>query len=524
MTFGDYWSTFALEEAVVTVLVTIVRIFVESSATILIGILCAAAIRVSGGYSMLRSWLGPEGTIERTFRLLAACLCVPVCALGVIPICRELAGSGMPRRDLAVLWLVAPLLNPLSILYAISVLPLWQCGVFLIVACLYAVIVSEVAGRFVGETKQQDPTERPEVTIGTTRLWNAAVAAGRIITSWSALYILLGAAISGVVIGMIPSGAFERIFSYENMAGPLETIALTTLQMVTPITFTMAGSAIHNTHLAFACAIVLQLVGVAWCGGTFLAMRSVWGTQRTVGLLLVTLVFAATVGYGTYSVFPPAVGEEEETHGLDTLARPYHATFGQISLAMSQQLRHTDVIMQAGTAFLVILAVWGIVVRMRRFDYRQQPEPVAEEEKPSSRWNVELTPGQIGLAVMGMVALGTILLTYSLFPGVEESFDQMQKISADAIIAVKTNRSLAAQQKLAEWDTVAARLPVGWVLRMGVPDSKQAAEIRSLRELLWKTRQQLAQAELTELEVRQRGTDLIDQFQSCRDACLGDKT
>jgi len=524
MTFGDYWSTFALEEAVVTVLITIVRIFVESSATILVGILCAASIRVSGGYQMLRPWLGPEGSLERTFRLLGACVCVPVCALGVIPICRELAGSGMPRRDLAVMWLVAPLLNPLSILYAISVLPLWQCGVFLIVACTYAVIVSEVAGRFVGETEKQDSQERPEVTIGTTRLWNASVAAGQIITSWSALYILLGAALSGVVVGLIPSGAFEKIFSFQNTAGPLETIALTTPQMVTPITFTMAVSAIHSTHLAFACAIVLQLVGVAWCGGTFLAMRSVWGTERTLGLLLVTLVFATTVSYATYSMFPPAVGEEEETHGLDTLARPYHATLGQISLAMTQQLRHTDVIMQAGTTFLAILALWGVVVRTRRFTYRKQPEPKAEEEKPASRWNVVLTPGQIGLAVMGMVALGTIMLTYSLFPGVEESFDQMKKISADAVIAVKTNRSLAAQQKLSEWDTVAARLPVGWVLRLGVPDSEQAAEIRALRELLWKTRQQLAQAELSEAEVRQRGTALIDQFQSCRVACLKDKT
>jgi len=524
MSFGDFGNTLSIEGSVVTLLVTIVRVFVESSATILIGILGAAAIRVSGGYNALQPWLGPAGSFERTFRLLAACLCVPVCALGVIPIAKELSDGGMPRRDLAVLWLVAPLLNPLSILYAISVLPIWQCGVFLLVACLYAMVVTEVAGRFLDDTEVKEVQSVPSVTHGTTRLWNAAVAAGRIVTGWSTIYIMLGIAISGLTVGLIPSGAFEKVFSFQNTTGPLETMAMTAPQMVTPITFTMAVSAIHSTHLAFACAIVLQLLGVAWCGGTVLAMRSVWGFQRTLGLLLVTLVFATTVSYGTYSVFPPAVGEEEETHGLDTLARPYHATFGQFSMAMHQQLRHTDVIMGAGTALLATVVLWGFVVRWGGFRFRDDPLPTAEVRKPTNRLNVELTPGQVGISLVGVVAAGMIMLMYTLFPGVNESFDQMQKVSADAVIAVKTNKRYEAQQKLAEWDTVAARLPVGWVLRMGVPNNQQASEIRALRELLWKTRQQMVQAELTDVEVRERGTKLIEQLQSCRVICLGDQS
>ncbi|QDU75886.1 putative permease [Bremerella volcania] len=524
MAFGDFWHTFSVEQSVVTLLITMIRILVESSATILIGILGAAAIRVSGGYSVLRKWLGPAGSFERTFRLLAACLCVPVCALGVIPIAKELSDGGMPRRDLAVLWLVAPLLNPLSILYAISVLPIWQCGVFLLVACVYAVVVAEVAGRFSDEPQDINTTSVPEVTNGTTRLWNAAVAAGQIVTGWSIVYIVLGMVVSGLVVGLVPSGAFEKIFSYQNTTGPLETMALTGPQMVTPITFTMAVSAIHSTHLAFACAIVLQLLGVAWGGGTVLAMRSVWGAQRTLALLLVTIVLATTVSYGTYSVFPPAPGDEEETHGLDTLARPYHATFGQFSLALSQQLNHTDLIMQAGTTLLGILTLWGIVVRSRGLHFREDPIPSAEAKPSAGRWNVELTPGQVGMSLIGVAAFGVIMLMYSIFPGVEESFEQMKKVSADAVIAVKTNKTHVAQQKLAEWDTVAARMPVGWVLRMSVPNSQQASEIRALRELLWKTRQQFAQAELTDAEVKERGAELIDQFQSCRVACLGDKT
>ncbi|MFN3152278.1 hypothetical protein [Bremerella sp.] len=524
MSLGDYWHTLSVEGSVVTLLITMVRIFVESSATILIGILGAAAIRVSGGYNAIQKWLGPAGSLERTFRLLAACLCVPVCALGVIPIAKEFSDSGMPRRDLAVIWLVAPLLNPLSLLYAISVLPIWQCGVFLLVACVYAVVVAEVAGRFSDQPENTNTTAISEVKHGTTRLWNAAVAAGQIVTGWSVVYSLLGMAISGIFVSLIPSGAFEKIFSFQNATGPIETMALTGPQMVTPITFTMAVSAIHSTHLAFACAIILQLLGVAWCGGTVLAMRSVWGIQRTLALLLITLVLATAVSYGTYSMFPPAAGDEEETHGLDTLARPYHATFGHFSLALSHQLNHTDAIMQAGTTLLGILALWGMAVRSRGLHFRKDPLPSTKEETTKSRWNVELTPGQVGMSLIGVAAFGIIMLMYSIFPGVEESFEQMKKVSADAVIAVKTNKTHVAQQKLAEWDTVAARMPVGWVLRMGIPDTKQASEIRALREMLEKTRRQFAQSELTNAEVRERGNELIDQFQSCRLACLGDES
>ncbi|MBA2115332.1 permease [Bremerella alba] len=523
MTLAYFWNTFSPEEWVVTLLITIIRVLVESSATILVGVLCAAGLRVTGGVEFLKRWLGAEGRIGRTFRLIAGCLCVPVCAFGVLPIVKELYEGGLPRRDIAVIWLVAPLVNPLAILYAISVLPIWQCGVFLLVACLYAVLVAEVAGRFQDESAASSIEAVPVATHGTTRLWNATIAAGRIVTGWSAVYIMLGTVIAGMVIGMIPSGAFEQIFSYQNVSGPLKTMALTGPQIVTPITFTMAISAIHHTHLAFACAIALQLLGVAWCGGTLFAMRTIWGSQRTIALLLATLIFSATLSYGTYTVFPPSVGEEEETHGLDTLAKPYHATFSQFNMARDQQLKHTDVIMLAGSTFLVILMLWGVVVRWQRLSFREDPEPTNEVEATPSRWNVELTPGQIGLAMVGMIALGSVMLLYSLFPSVDESFAQMQKISADAAIAVKTNRPIAARQKLAEWDTVAARLPVGWVLRLSVPNNEQASQIRQLRALLWETSQQMTQTDLTAVEARQKGADLIDQFHTCKKACTGEQ-
>lgn len=523
MSFSYLLNSFSLEAGIVTCLITIVRVFVESSATILVGVIAAAVIRCWGGYPTVESWLGPSGSLERTFRIMGACCCVPLCALGVLPVIKELSDSGMPRRDLAVVWLVAPLLNPLSLLYAVSILPAWQFGVFVVIACLFGGLVSEVAGRFTSSETANSLEVTPPAAQGTTRLWNGAIAVGRIVTGWALFYIAAGAVISGVIISFIPATSFERIFAIDNPAGPLEAMTLTAPQAITPISFTMAVAAIRVMHLAFACAISLQLLGVAWCGGTVLAMRSIWGWKRTMGLFCATLFLAVAASYGAYATSPPLIGEAEESHGLDTLARPYHPSFQQFSVAVNQQLQHTDAIMRGGAVLLLLTVLWGVVVRVGKFQYREQIEAPESDAKGDSRWNVELSPGQIGVVSLVLLAVCCVMVMYALFPSVEESFAQMQDIQADAVMAVKNSRTDLAAEKITQWDTVAARLPVGWVLRFGMPSANQAAQIRRMRELLWDIRQQMKTERLTDNNAREQSNHLKERFQECRDICLGKK-
>lgn len=515
--------TFPLETAMVTWLAAMVRIVVESSATLLVGILCAATIRCCGGYPAVQSWLGPPCTLERTFRIMGMCCCIPLCAFGVLPVAKELSDSGMPRRDLAVLWLVAPLLNPLSLLYAFSILPFWQCIAFLGLAFCFGVVVAEVADRFaVGDTHPcQEQTPPP--TQGTTRLWNGAVAAGRIATGWGFLYIIAGIVISGLVVGLTPPSSLEGIFSRDNPAGPLQTTGIVAPQMMTPISFTMAVSAINRTHLMFACAIVLQLLGVAWCGSTVLAMRSLWGWQRTVALFCTTLLLAVAAGYGAYATSPPPTGEAEETHGLDTFARPIQASFALFPSALGQQLQHTDTIMRGGAVLLLLVVAWGVLVRAGKFAYREQPAAQKIEAAAKSSLNMELTPGQIGLVSLVGVAFCCVMVMYSVFPSVEESFEEMRNIQTDAIVAVKNSKTAEADKWLAQWDAVAARMPVGWAMRFGMPNADQASQIRQMRELLWNTRQQMREPRFSEAKARAQGDRLVEQFEACRQVCLGEQ-
>jgi len=513
-----------IDELIVSPMIIIVRTIIESSATLFLGILIAAGIRSLGGYPKLSTWLDEPGSILRTLRLMAISACVPLCAFGVIPVARELSNSGMPKRDVVTLWLVAPLLNPLSLLYAVNILPVWQCAMLVAIAVCYGVVVAEVASRFVSDASSLEPSVVPEAYSGTARLWNIAITAGKIATSWTMVYIAIGLLATAVVATFIDPGSFEGIVSAQNSLGPVVTQGLTAPQMVTPVTFVMAASAIHHAHLSFACAIALYLLGVSWNGGTISAMRGMFGASRVMSLLLVTLILATMVTYSVHVTLPPSVGQEEETHGLDTLARPYHAELARWSPALEQQLGHTDVIMRTGSMLLAILVAWGIVVRWQKLSYKvDEPTPRTSADS-QSRLNVELTPGQIGVVAMLFVGLVCVGVMYSIFPSVEESFAEMQKLQADAVVAVNTNERDLAQQKLTEWDNVAAKMPVGWLLRFGLPDKEQAFAIRQLRESIWDTRSKIADPQTTPRDARDQGRQLLDKFRACRTSCLGEQT
>jgi len=505
-----------------TLMISTLRVLVESSATLLIGILVAANIRVAGGYPAFSKWLDEPGTIRRTLQIVLVSACLPLCALGVIPIAIELSKSGMPKRDLVAFWLAAPLFNPISILYAICILPLAQCACLLFASLSLVLLVTEIAGRFVDDV---EPTEReiPTKQVGTDRLWNILVAAGSIATGPILLFVGISILVNGLVLSLIAPGAFERIASYQNLAGTLEGSLLTVLQIVSPITFVMAASAIHHAHLSFSAAIVIRLLGVTWNTATLLAMRAYLGLGRTLALGIVTAIFTVVVSVAAHSVFVPAVGDEEETHGMDTLARPYHASSREFSMALSQQLTHTDILMQAGSVLLSSLLGWGCFVRYGKLSYRHSTVPKVETSDIKRGFDFDLTPGQIGIAGVCILAAVLFGMMYVVFPGASESFDEMQKLQADAVVAINTGDHDLAVQKLAEWDAVAAKLPVGWMLRLSIPDDKQATEIRNLRTALWETRSYIATPTANRSQSKQFGLELIDKFHACRLACVGEK-
>src|SRR5262249_25434496 len=104
------WWSFVLRAA---------QAVVEASPTLLSGVLIAGVVRRMVGPDANRKLFGGAGA-RGLLRSWALGVLLPVCSLGVIPVLRELRRSGVSGGNVLAFALAAPLLNPISFLYGLT--------------------------------------------------------------------------------------------------------------------------------------------------------------------------------------------------------------------------------------------------------------------------------------------------------------------------------------------------------------------------------------------------------------------
>src|SRR5437868_4888340 len=108
-----------LESAFWSIVLRTGQIAVESSMTLLCGFLVAGVMRRMLGADGTRRLFGGPGW-KGLFRAWAVGTLLPVCSLGVIPIAREMRRSDVPSGTILAFVLAAPHINPLSLLYGLT--------------------------------------------------------------------------------------------------------------------------------------------------------------------------------------------------------------------------------------------------------------------------------------------------------------------------------------------------------------------------------------------------------------------
>src|SRR4029077_16799100 len=96
------------------------QIAVESSTTLLCGLLVAGVMKRMLGAEGTRRLFGGAGW-NGLLRAWAVGTVLPVCSLGVIPIAREMRRAGVPVGTIMAFVLAAPHINPLSLLYGLTI-------------------------------------------------------------------------------------------------------------------------------------------------------------------------------------------------------------------------------------------------------------------------------------------------------------------------------------------------------------------------------------------------------------------
>lgn len=136
--FTGWWADFAT--TFWSGLLRIAETFADALPFLIAGMLSAGILRGMVGGDRLQRLLG-VGHWSGPIRSWALGILVRICALGALPVARELRRAGVPSGTVLSFVLVAPVLNPVSVVYGIShVVPTtllyFALGTFVISVCV----------------------------------------------------------------------------------------------------------------------------------------------------------------------------------------------------------------------------------------------------------------------------------------------------------------------------------------------------------------------------------------------------
>lgn len=482
-----------IEELIVTLVATAVRTIPEASLTIVGGVAVAAYLRTLMTPERLRVLFHGEG-IQGVLRTALISMTLPVCSIGVLPVLRELHRLGLPTSKLITLAIVAPLLNPISLIYALTVLSSMQILLIAAVTGILAVTVADVSSRF-ATSSQVTAGQLPAGLTGGTRLRNLLIASGRIVTGPIMLDVIIVVIFTGLMASLIPAGGFRQICDPSYRGGPFVGALLTLPQYVSPARAVIQLSAIERVSQSIPTGLAIYVFGVSIAAGTIHLLTHWYGARRVAAVVVAMLLTVCTACYVSNGLLSEPIGQIEETEGLDLLTRPIHSTLGRIGYAIGDSFTFFGTLVLLGTVVLGVLVPTGIVIRLAKIGYRDD-DPATVAATDSGRMSKAIPPSQLGAVAICGMAIIFGFASYIFFPGPAECMEEMQVIRMDAVVAIRTGDTRYAIDRINAWDATAARLPVSVAMRGSLPSSSQQEATRNLRLKLHSTRASLEQGDL----------------------------
>src|ERR1700730_5725230 len=155
------------------------QVAVESSMTLLCGFVVAGVMRRMLGAEGTRRLFGGPGW-KGLFRAWGVGTLLPVCSLGVIPIAREMRRAGVPVATILAFVLAAPHINPLSLLYGLTLSEPLVIICFAAGSLLIALFGGAVWDRLLATDRDEAPSgDKAMPAPGLKRLAAVVVAAAR---------------------------------------------------------------------------------------------------------------------------------------------------------------------------------------------------------------------------------------------------------------------------------------------------------------------------------------------------------
>lgn len=463
-----------------------VQSLAQAAPFILTGFFVAAVFRRFVGYERTRRLFGgPE--LAALFRAWLIGMLLPVCSLGVIPIVLELRRAGVRGGTILAFAMSAPLFNPLSLLYGltlsepVAILSFAACSLVIVtvIGLIWDGLFSETAA---------EPAADETVASGIHRMAALGMSAARSATGRSLLLIGCGLAGVGLLGAVLPHAALQATFNHDRALAPVWMAALGIPVYATPmLAMSQMGMMFQHAN-SIGAAFVLLALGAGMNLGLVVWMIAAYGMRRSSVWILLLLVVVVGLGYAVGGpLFPADVEPANHTHAFDIYWQPFSQGSHPASLpARSLDLLRRDILPYEwySLEILALLIAAGGIVRLVDRNGRLS-RWVAAPAPEATGWMQIVIPGPVlgGITLVGLIILSGIGC-YAYYPPAEEVFEEMAIARGEALTAALSGDVSHAEYWIDVYQEWTRKLEVGTFLRTGEVTDYQHWKARLLREHL----------------------------------------
>ncbi len=467
-----------------------------ASPTFIVGLFIAAIFRFYLGPSGIHKLFG-----DRTFRGLpqswAIGMLLPVCSIGVIPILIEMRRARIHPASISAFALSAPLFNPLSLLYGLTLSRPFVILFFafgsLVIVTLLGLLWRALLGKIPDEGKRRDlqssannasqghhddwiSTNSNEKVIGVTRLFaivryllRQSIGAA---SGW-ALLSLVGLALVGMAL---PWGSMQHsVEQSDNWAPTTMTLVSVPIYATPMLTMSQLGMMFQHANSPGA-AFVLLVLGTGLNLGTMGWFACNYGFKPAALWFSILITTVLTIAYSiNQPLIPQGVTPAGHTHAFDIYTTPIPPS-SKIEWSDIRKWTFDDIHLPESitTGLLFLGIIGGIGLRLTARETKSETFLTTSENLDSldkaeneSKLGFDriVSPTLVGAVMLAGLVAFSIVLCYAYYPSSSEALEEIRIARTETLSGASSGDTEHALYWLKIWDDWSRRMEVGTYLR-----------------------------------------------------------
>lgn len=476
-------------------LIRVLQGFAQAAPTLLVGLLIAAILRYYLGASGTRRLFGGD-TLRSLPQSWLVGMLLPVCSIGVLPILFEMRRAKVKPGAMSAFALSAPLFNPLSLLYGLTlsrplVIILFAVGSLIVVTTLGLLWDAFAARRPSSAENANDEDANDDATndaggdttadhlIGLRRVCATIVHVAREATGTTILITLVALSGLAVLAAVLPFGSMQHEVERDDWMAPLKMLLVAVPVYATPmLAMSQLGMMFQHANSPGA-SFTLLILGAGMNFATPLWFGRHYGWKSAAMWMASLLVIVLALSYAINKpLVPPGIEPAGHTHAFDIYANPmseYHSiSFTTIREMVTKEL---DISVIAALGCLAIVMATGLVLRLfgiheawlvknaQAGSFASSMQTV--DAAPRRGLDIIVPPGVIGATMLaGLIGL-SVVACYAYYPSPRECLEEIRLARGECLSAANSGHVDHALFWLPVWEDWSRRLEVGTFIRVG---------------------------------------------------------